>query len=40
MSPSVVVIWMQRWMAIGSIEAKPIGGSTRRLMNMVSFCSD
>ena len=30
-SPSVVVIWMQRWMATGSIEAKPIGGSTSPL---------
>ena len=39
-SPSVVVIWMQRWMATGSIEAKPIGGSTSPLVNMVSFCSD
>ena len=26
-SPSVVVIWMQRWMASGSIEARPSGGS-------------
>jgi transposase len=30
-SPSVVVIWMQHLMATGSIEAKPIGGSTSPL---------
>jgi transposase len=29
--PSVVVIWTQRWMATGSIEAKPIDGSTSPL---------
>jgi transposase len=30
-SPSVVVIWMQRWTATGSTEAKPSGGSTSPL---------
>jgi transposase len=30
-SPSVVVIWMQRWTATGSIEARPSGGSTSPL---------
>ncbi len=27
LSSSAVVLWMQRWAATGSIEAKPIGGS-------------
>jgi len=30
-SPSVVVIWMQRWTQTGSVEAKPSGGSTSPL---------
>jgi len=30
-SPSVVVIWMQRWSETGSIEAKPSGGSVSPL---------
>lgn len=36
-SPSVVVIWMQRWMATGSIEAKPSGGSTSPLDEHAEF---
>ena len=36
-SPSVVVIWMQRWMASGSIEAKPSGGSTSPLDKHAEF---
>lgn len=27
LSPSVVVLWVQRWEATGSIVAKPSGGS-------------
>ncbi len=30
-SPSVVVIWMQRFEETGSVAAKPSGGSTSRL---------
>jgi transposase len=30
-SPSVVVIWMQRWSETGSVEAKPSGGSVSPL---------
>ena len=36
-SPSVVVIWMQRWTATGSIEAKPSGGSTSPLDEHAEF---
>ena len=36
-SPSVVVIWMQRWMASGSIEARPSGGSTSPLDEHAEF---
>ena len=36
-SPSVVVLWMQRWMATGSIEAKPSGGSTSPLEEHSEF---
>jgi transposase len=28
LSPSVVVIWAQRWRETGSVAAKPSGGST------------
>src|SRR6266480_521658 len=36
-SPSVVVIWMQRWLTTGSIEAKPSGGSTSPLDEHAEF---
>jgi transposase len=36
-SPSVVVIWMQRWLSSGSIEAKPSGGSTSPLDEHAAF---
>ena len=36
-SPSVVVIWMQRWSATGSIEAKPSGGSVSPLDKHAEF---
>ena len=36
-SPSVVVIWMQRWTATGSIDAKPTGGSTSPLDEHAEF---
>ena|ERR1700741_1090082 len=36
-SPSVVVIWMQRWSDTGSIEAKPSGGSVSPLDEHVHF---
>ena len=36
-SPSVVVIWMQRWMASGSVEARPSGGSTSPLDKHAEF---
>jgi len=36
-SPSVVVIWMQRWTATGSVEAKPTGGSTSPLDEHADF---
>jgi len=36
-SPSVVVIWMQRWKATGSIESKPSGGSTSPLDDHAEF---
>ena len=36
-SPSVVVIWMQRWKATGSIAAKPSGGSVSPLEDHAEF---
>jgi transposase len=36
-SPSVVVIWMQRWTRTGSVEAKPSGGSTSPLDEHAEF---
>jgi transposase len=36
-SPSVVVIWMQRWTETGSVEAKPSGGSTSPLDEHAEF---
>ena len=36
-SPSVVVIWMQRWSDTGNIEAKPSGGSVSPLDEHVHF---
>ena len=36
-SPSVVVIWMQRWNETGSIEAKPSGGSVSPLDEHAGF---
>lgn len=36
-SPSVVVIWMQRWNETGSIEAKPSGGSVSPLDEHAEF---
>jgi transposase len=36
-SPSVVVIWMQRWSATGSIVAKQIGGSVSPLEEHAEF---
>ena len=38
-SPSVVVIWMQRWSETGSIEAKPSGGSVSPLDEIVAAMS-
>lgn len=40
LSPSVVVLWMQRWKATGSIEAKPTGGSTSPLEDHAEFLLD
>jgi transposase len=36
-SPSVVVIWMQRWTETGSIKAKPSGGSVSPLDEHAEF---
>jgi transposase len=36
-SPSVVVIWVQRWKATGTIGAKPSGGSISPLEDHVEF---
>jgi putative transposase len=36
-SPSVVVIWAQRWEETGSIAAKPSGGSTSPLDEHAKF---
>jgi transposase len=37
LSPSVVVIWVQRWEATGSIVARPSGGSVSPLEDHVEF---
>jgi transposase len=37
LSPSVVVIWAQRWEETGSVAAKPSGGSTSPLEEYAEF---
>jgi transposase len=37
LSPSVVVIWVQRWNATGSIVARPSGGSVSPLEDHAAF---
>ena len=37
LSPSVVVIWAQRWEKTGSVAAKPSGGSTSPLEDHAEF---
>lgn len=37
LSPSVVVIWMQRWEATGNIAARPSGGSVSPLEDYAEF---
>ena len=37
LSPSVVVIWAQRWEETGSVAAKPSGGSTSPLEDHAEF---
>jgi transposase len=37
LSPSVVVIWAQRWRETGSVAAKPSGGSTSPLEEHAEF---
>jgi len=37
LSPSVVVLWMQRWSDTGNLEAKPSGGSVSPLDQHVHF---
>ena len=37
LSPSVVVIWAQRWEQAGSVAAKPSGGSTSPLEEHAEF---
>ena len=37
LSPSVVVIWAQRWKATGSIAARPSGGSVSPLEDHAEF---
>jgi len=37
LSPSVVVIWAQRWKETGSVAAKPSGGSTSPLEAQAEF---
>jgi transposase len=37
LSPSVVVIWAQRWKETGSVAAKPSGGSTSPLEEHAEF---
>ena len=39
LSPSVVVIWMQRWHETGSVEAKQSGGSVSPLDEIVAAMS-
>ena len=39
-SPSVVVIWMQRFEETGGVAAKPSGGSTSRLEAHAQFLLD
>jgi transposase len=36
-SPSVVIIWTQRWETTGSVAPKPSGGSTSRLERHAKF---
>jgi len=40
LSPSVVVIWVQRWEATGSIVARPSGGSVSPLEDHAEFLLD
>jgi transposase len=40
LSPSVVVIWAQRWETTGSVAAKPSGGSTSPLDKHAKFLLD
>ena len=40
LSPSVVIRWMQQWKATGSIEPKPVGGSTSPLEDHAEFLLD
>jgi transposase len=40
LSPSAVVLWMQRWEATGSLEARPIGGSISPLEDHAEFLLD
>ena len=40
LSPSVVVIWMQRWEATGSIAPRPSGGSISPLEDHAEFLLD
>ena len=40
LSPSVVIIWMQRWEATGGIAAKPTGGSISPLEDHAEFLLD
>jgi len=40
LSPSAVVLWMQRWKATGSVEARPIGGSISLLEDHAEFLLD
>jgi transposase len=36
-SPSIAVLWAQRWNATGSIEARPTGGSVSPLEDHAAF---
>jgi transposase len=40
LSPSAVVLWLQRWEATGSVEALPIGGSRSPLEDHAEFLLD
>jgi transposase len=40
LSPSVVILWIQQWKATGSIEPKPVGGSTSPLEDHAEFLLD